>query len=266
MDNALDIFATFVGNELALALGILNSTYVINAISLSQLVAGSLLALKVGTEALQVYVLHTAGDPNADPGGLLRRTAMAAAIIGGVPWLVRTVYTWGGQLAMAVADLSAVNPTPANFLDTLVTAAPMPVFMIITALAATVIWALILIQTGIRAVELAALAAVGPIMAVGLTSVNEGVAGVWWRELVVLSASQAVQTFLIKGFLATIMTFTFNSDVLKLFMLIGWLWVAFKTPTVLRQFAYHSGIGGVAVGAAQQAGTMYIMRRMLTKG
>ncbi|MGB9847281.1 MAG: conjugal transfer protein TrbL family protein, partial [Desulfotomaculales bacterium] len=122
-----------------------------------------------------------------------------------------------------------------------------------------------LIQMGIRSVEVAVLAAVGPIMAVGLTRADEGVAAVWWRELIVLSLSQAVQVFLIKGLLSTFMTLTFGADILKLFLLIGWLWVAFRTPTVLRQYAYHSGLGGAIGQTAQTAGTWYIMRRMFTK-
>lgn len=266
MENALTTFAAFAGNEMALALQILDSVYVQSAVHLAQTVAGSLLAVKVGAEALQVYILHTHGDPGADPGGLLKRSAVAAAIIGAGPWLVKTVYTWGNDLAQSVANLSAVNPNPANFIDTIVSVGTTPFLIMITAIAALVIWALILIQTGIRAVEVASLAAVGPFMAVGLTRADEGVAAVWWRELVVLSTSQALQTFMMKGFLATIMTFTFNSDVLKLFLLIGWLWVAFKTPAVLRQFAYHTGLGGAIGQASQTAGTWYIMRRMFMRG
>nr|WP_156276696.1 conjugal transfer protein TrbL family protein [Moorella glycerini] len=266
MENALTSFVSFTGNEMALALQILDSAYVQSAVHLAQAVAGSLLAVKVGAEALQAYILHTHGDPGADPGGLLKRTAVAAAIIGAGPWLVKTVYTWGNDLAQSVANLSAVNPNPVNFLDTLVSLGTTPTLILIADIAALGIWVLILIQTGIRAVEVAALAAVGPFMAVGLTRADEGVAAVWWRELVVLSGSQALQTFLVKGFLATIVTFTFNSDVLKLFLLIGWLWVAFKTPAVLRQFAYHTGLGGAMGQAGQTAGTMYIMRRMFMRG
>ncbi|KYH30771.1 conjugal transfer protein TrbL family protein [Neomoorella mulderi] len=266
MENALTTFAAFAGNEMALALQILDSVYVQNAINLAQTVAGSLLAVKVGAEALQVYILHVHGDPGADPGGLLKRSAMAAAAVGCGPWMARTVYKWGNDLALSVANLSAVSQNPANFIDTIVSVGTTPFLIMITAIAAIVIWALILIQTGIRAVEVAALAAVGPIMAVGLTRADEGVAAVWWRELIVLSASQALQTFLVKGFLATVMTFTFNSDVLKLFLLIGWLWVAFKTPAVLRQFAYHTGLGGAMGHAGQTAGTWYIMRRMFIRG
>jgi hypothetical protein len=263
-ENALTTFAQFAGNEMALAMQILNSAYVQNAIALSQTAGGTLLALKVGVEATQTYILHLHGEP-ADPGGLLKRTVFAAGAIGAGPWMVKNVYLWGSSLADSVAQLASVNSN-VHPLDTLITfTATAPFLIILTALIAIVIWALILIQMGIRSVEVAVLAAVGPIMAVGLTRADEGVAAVWWRELVVLSLSQAVQVFLIKGLLSTFMTLTFGADILKLFLLIGWLWVAFRTPTVLRQFAYHSGLGGAIGHTAQTAGTWYIMRRMFTR-
>ena len=263
-ENALTTFAQFAGNEMALAMQILNSAYVQNAIALSQTVGGTLLALKVGVEATQTYILHLHGEP-VDPGGLVKRTAFAAGAIGAGPWMVKNVYLWGSSLADSVAQLASVNPN-VHPLDTLITfTATAPFLIILTALIAIVIWALILIQMGIRSVEVAVLAAVGPIMAVGLTRADEGVAAVWWRELVVLSLSQAVQVFLIKGLLSTFMTLTFGADILKLFLLIGWLWVAFRTPTVLRQYAYHSGLGGAIGHTAQTAGTWYIMRRMFTR-
>ncbi|SMB95894.1 hypothetical protein SAMN00808754_1345 [Thermanaeromonas toyohensis ToBE] len=264
-ENALTTFAQFAGNEMALATQILDSVYVQNAIRLAQTLAGSLLALKVGVEATRSYVLYLGGDPGADPGGLLKRTAFAVGAIAAGPWMVKNVYLWGSALADSVAHLGSVGQ-PLFPLDTIITfTATAPFLIIITSLIAIVIWALILIQMGIRSVEVALLAAVGPVMAVGLTRADEGVAAVWWRELVVLSASQAVQVFLIKGFLATVMTITFGADILKLFLLIGWLWVAFKTPAVLRQFAYHSGLGAAIGHTAQTAGTWYIMRRMFTR-
>lgn len=264
-ENALTTFAQFAGNEMALAVRILDSVYVQNAIRFAQTLAGSLLALRVGVEATRSYILHLHGDPGADPGGLLKRTALAAGAIGAGPWLVKNVYLWGSSLADSVAHLGAVGQ-PSSPLDTIITfAATAPFLIIITSLIAIVIWALILIQMGIRSIEVALLAVVGPVMAVGLTRVDEGVAAVWWRELVVLSASQAVQVFLVKGLLATVMTITFGADLLKLFLLIGWLWVAFKTPAVLRQFAYHSGLGAAIGHTAQTAGTWYLMRRMFTR-
>jgi len=37
---------------------------------------------------------------------------------------------------------------------------------------------------------------------------------------------------------------------------IAWLWVAFKTPSVLKQFAYHTGVGSLASGATRMGQTI----------
>jgi len=268
LDSLLSLFASFLGNEMALALKILNTPYVTNAIYLIKVVAGTLLGVKVAAEALKTYILYSSGDSSAQPLELLKRTAFAALMISAGPWAVTTVYEWGTELAKAVASLPSTqvaNPTEgiSTILQQLSSFSSAVIFI---ALTAVVIWILILIQTGIRAVEVAFLAVSAPIMAVGLTRADEGVWSVWWRELIVLSLSQAVQTFMIRGFLSTGVNMQFTQPVLNLLMLIGWLWVAFKTPAVLRQFAYHTGVGGAVGQTAQSAGSMYIMRKMIMKG
>jgi len=265
LESLVSMFTSFFGDEMAVALKILNTPYITNGIKLAQIIAGTLLALKVAAEALKTYILYNSGDSSAQPLELVKRTAFAAAMVSTSPWLVTKVYTFGADLAKEVAALPAVkleNPV----LNIVSDISQMSTALLLILLAVIVIWILILIQTAIRAVEIAFIAVSGPIMAVGLTRPDEGVWSVWWRELVVLSLSQAVQTFMIRGFLSTIANMYFTSEILSKLMLIGWLWVAFKTPSVLRQFAYHSGVGGAVGQAAQSAGSMYIMRKMIMKG
>lgn len=265
LDSILSVFVAFAGDEMALALKILETPYVVNAISLSRSLAGSLLGVKVAAEAVKTYILYSSGDPGAEPLSLLRRSAFSAFMIGAGPWAVTTVYKFGGELARAVAKLPSTNAdNPLNTIFSL--SASFSAALVVTSFAAVIIWALILIQTGIRAVEIAFLAVSGPIMAVGLTRPDEGVWSVWWRELIVLSLSQAVQTFMIRGFLSTAANIFFSSPMLNMLMLIGWLWVAFKTPAVLRQFAYHSGMGSAIGHAGQTAGSMYLLRKVMLRG
>lgn len=263
LESTLTTFTGIVGKEMQIAMQVLNNPLISSAVNLAQMIAASLLVVKVALEALRTYILFQNGDSSADPGGLLKRTALAAAAIGSTPWLVRTVYSFGNELALAVSNLPATG-TQESFFNSLVNLAATPLTVSITAIIALIIWILILIQTAIRGVELGLLAAVGPIVAVGLTSSNEGIFSVWWRELIVLSVTQALQTLMIKGFLSQVVDV--SQGVLGLLFMIAWLWVAFKTPNFLRQFAYHSGLGGALGGAAQTAGTWMIIRRMMTRG
>lgn len=268
LNSLLSLFASFLGDEMALALKILNTPYITNAIYFTKLMAGTLLGVKVAAEAFKTYVLYSSGDSSARPFELVKRTAFAALMVSAGPWAVNTIYEWGTELAKAVASLpstQANNPV-AGLQNVLSELSSFSSAIIFVALIAVVVWILILVQTGIRAVEIAFLAVSAPIMAVGLTRPDEGVWTVWWRELIVLSLSQAVQTFMIRGFLSTGVNMQFGQPVLNLLMLIGWLWVAFKTPSVLRQFAYHTGMGSAVGQAGQSAGSMYILRKAILKG
>lgn len=99
----------------------------------------------------------------------------------------------------------------------------------------------------------------GPVMAVGLTQENEGLMGLWWRELLVLSVTQAAQVFLLKGALGMGITW---SPLLA----VAFLWVAVRAPSVLRTMAYHTGVGTATGSAAQAAGTAVIFRRLAARG
>lgn len=261
--------ATFSGTLVAgmsNAQRILDMPIVANTIALSQVVAGSLLGMRLAVEAWRIHVLHLSGEPGGDGGGLLRRTVLAATAIAAAPWVARTVFAWGNSLAQAIASLGTADMSASGTLEVLggaVTGAPI---LMILSLIAIVLFIIILIQTAIRAVELAFLCAAGPIMAVGLTSPTEGVAGLWWRELIVISMSQAAQIFLLTGFMASVTTVAVDFDWMKPLFAIGWLWVAVKAPSVLRTMAYHTGVGGAAGSAAQSGGSMLLMRKIFTKG
>lgn len=252
-------------NSMSKALVILDSPFVAQTILTAQIIAGTLLGIKIAVDAIQTYIMHSHGEAT-DPGGLLIRAATSAAAISSVPWITKTVYSWGTEVAMAVANVQSVEAQNLSPFALLQNPAENPaVLMLIAGIIGLFIWALILVQTGIRAVELSFLAVAGPIMSVGLTSPDKGLFSVWWKELIVICLSQASQVFLIKGAMISLTMFSFEGLIQFLFF-IGWLWVAYKSPSVLRQFAYSTGMGGAVGGATQQVGTLLIMRRMFTGG
>jgi len=180
------------------------------------------------------------------------------------PWIVRTVYTWGNDVAMAIGEM----PTQSDqigFFNSLLALASMNFIVAITAIAAIIIWVLILLQVAIRGIELGLLSIAGPVMAVGLTSANEGIWATWWRELIILSLTQCFQMLTIKGFLTQVTSIA-TDNIIALFMSIAWLWVAFKTPNFLRNLSHSTGLGRVMGGAAQSGMSMVIMRRALRGG
>jgi len=109
LESLVSMFTSFFGDEMAVALKILNTPYITNGIKLAQIIAGTLLALKVAAEALKTYILYNSGDSSAQPLELVKRTAFAAAIVSTSPWIVTKVYTFGADLAKEIASLPAVK-------------------------------------------------------------------------------------------------------------------------------------------------------------
>ncbi len=258
-DSMINMAMLEVTNLMKVARDVLDNPLVRNAIGISQAAAGSLLAVAVTVECLRSYILYQHGEPGADTGRLLTRAALGAAAIAGMPWLAEFVYQLGNSLAGAIGVISSYEIEQGFEGVSLGSALDMPVTLVIMVLIVLVLWFLILVQAAIRGVELGALAVVGPVMAIGLLKNDEGVFATWWRELVVLSMTQALQVLLIKGFLAQGVNMA--SDFGPYFA-IAWLWVTFKAPSFLRQFAHHTGIGSATGGAIK----MVLVRKMLTKG
>lgn len=258
--NLLDVFGSLVVSFTAESLNILNSDYVVQTTIYIQGIALSLLALKALADCLIKYILFQNGE-SIDAGGFLIRIAASVAVITSVPWIIRTIYTFGTSLAMEIVDVRTLQGGEFSLFKSLENPA---ITVLIAGIAGMVLFVLVVVQSYIRAVELAVLSVIGPGMAVGLLNTDGGLFSIWWKELLVISMSQVIQIFLLKGSLACMGLL--NSPISNVITLIAWLWVAYKTPTVLRQYAYSSGVGGAAGNVAQQAGSMYILRRAVLKG
>lgn len=258
-----------IAREHLVAIEILNSHFIINTTNSIQVIAGLLLSIKIAVDVTRQYILFASGDSDSNPVKVLRRAGYAAAMIAGGPWIAREVFTWGAQLSIMVAQTPVaeqINPFEA-IVNSLVAAAVVNFAVVIVILGALVFYCLILVQTIIRAVELAFITVAAPIMAVGLTYQEEGVWAVWWREMVVLSLSQAVQMFFLTGFFSA-MTAIAHLEIFGLssFLLpIAWLFVAYKSPAMLKQFAYHTGVGQSAYGAVRSYVSPAI-RSLITRG
>lgn len=271
-EQAINLFLQFLAAISGVAVQVLDLPVVTQAILYSQAVAGSVLATKVAYEAWVTYILRQNGDPDADPSGLLFRSASAAAFIGGMPWLVRWVYLFGTAVASDIARLPGVDyadmgsPLQA-LLDILLAQRAYVIFTCIGILFALVMFIVILIQTFVRAAELAVAAVVGSFMALGLTNENSSIFGNWFRELISLTFAQAIQIFMVKVSFFTLTYFHFAGiPLFNLFVFCGFLWVTYKSPSILKQYVHSTGLGRAIGGTASSLGSMALMRRFFTRG
>lgn len=273
VDGLFSLIAGLMTNISASAIMVLDLELVKQAILYSQVIAISLLTLKVAFEVSHTYILRQSGDPDSDPGGVLIRMAQSIAIISGVPWLVRNIYIFGSTVANDISKLPGIdyqttdNPLKAIWDLLHATDSSAMALYAIGIIIGVVMIIVVIIQSFIRAGELAVLAVAGAWMSVSLGGTNNGLFSTWWKELVAVSLTQALQIFLIKlafsalevnalGFSAT------NNPFVSLLLFIAILWVCIKAPSVLRSYIHSTGTGKVA----GQAGSMVIMRMAMKGG
>lgn len=271
-----DIIAMATGvlaNEHRMAMDILNTGFIQSAITAAQWIAGSLLAIKTTLEMLRIYILFNTGDSGAYPERFLQRVIYSAAMIVGSPWLAQFVFKIGAEMAIAFSQIPVVDLTDDNPLFVLVQrilfgGAVFNFGFSVILLFFVVFWLIIILQTTIRSVELAFACVSAPLMAIGLTHYEEGIWAAWWRNVVVLAMSQAVQMFFLTGFFSSIMglvAMDVEITFVNLLLPCAWLYVAYRSPTMLKELSYHTGTGQMISGGVRSYVTP-VIRSLITKG
>lgn len=270
VEQFINSFSSLFGLIMGSAADVLSSKIVIWGIAYTQAIALSIVAVKIASEAISTHILYTNGDPDADPTGLLVRGAQSIAIIGGVPWILRQLFLIGTAIAQDVINMKGYETGDLNLLFFGQTVEGLSIALSILTIVAVVFLVIIFLQTNIRAAELGSHAVIGAIIALNLTSTNRTLYSNWLKKAMVLTMSQGLQLFLLKAAfysLASAIVVDGNFDtILKAFGgFFGWLYVSYKTPGSLQTLVYSSGVSNIIGGSAQQAGSMYAMRKMMVK-
>lgn len=252
VETMLNLFATSGAIR-----DITHMPWVQQLISNGRVIAVSLLILRTTWEAYQLMALKADGAPT-DVSGLAKRVIMSAAAIFAFPEIVRYLIQFGNGLALAVANTGfGVDPASVNLDEILeeffaakavAGAATIGIFPLVVIGGIFLFLFLIFMQALARTVEITLSAIVGPWMALGYMSSGGGTAAVWWRESIVISLAHAVQMLLLYMSVAFGVGPGFSSigTSLRPFFFIASLWITFKTPQILRNYAYSTGMRGAA--------------------
>jgi hypothetical protein len=240
-----------------------------NLITGAQALAGAILATRAAWEAVQLALIRNEGGV-VDISGFVKRVGLTAAAIAGGPWVAKQALLAGNMLAQAVAHaglttgLDQIDRTVTSSLATFTIDTVFTPFLLVFAI---VIIFLCFAQSMVRTIEMTLAAILSPLMALGFMS-GGGSADVWWREVIVVASSQAVQMMLLylaASLLVAPLPGTATNFVAP-FLFAACCWVAFRTPHILRTYAYSTGVGSAAVGAAAgvagQAATRLILSRL----
>jgi len=272
IESAVNMFLSLLNGINTVTVSVLDLPIVNKTILYSQGLAFSILVVKFTYEVWYNHILRQDGDSDADLPGVFINLAKSVVMIAAVPWLTKQMYVWGTAIASDIASLDgAADPLSQSGVfmrvigdvqNALGASIAIAAVAIISAL---VLFVIVLIQAFIRAAELAVVAVSGSLMALGLTNDSSQMFQTWWRELLSLSLAQAVQIFLLKvSFYA--LTLGTTVPILNLLFFTGFVWVTYKSPTVIKQYLYSSGVGSAVGGTAKSVGSMVLMRRLMMRG
>jgi len=256
-------FAVNMVESMKIGLDMINFPFVKNVIQYSQTVAFSLIILFTAYHAVITYILWREGNSSGNPGDLIKQAVFGVAMVFSVPWLIKNVYTFGTYLALDVAQKASFDFANASPFFIFKLAAGGVFAFTVGGLVCLILWLIIVIQSYIRAAEIVFLAVAGPLLFV--RGFNE-LAGHWWKNLVSVSVTQAIIIIMVKLAVVSITYFAGAGGANELLLIIGILWVAIKTPAVVKEYAYSSGVGRGITGTTQSVGSYYLMRKALTKG
>ncbi len=265
------IFAGILHNEITLAFQ--QVPWAQSMIGLCQGVAAALLCLRIIWELWRFGVSRAEGDP-VDLGRIWRGSAYALAGIFVGPWLTLQLLTFGNDMVQAIiAILQAPVANPGALLQNMLDSGVLVVAggaltpagagivaliaLVVVVLVIVILMIIIWVETMVRSIEILIAALMSPLAAIGFVSVDDGTAGVWWRQTVALVAAQVVQVAVLSIAMLLLETTTFPLWT-RVGGCIGALIVAVRAPHVVQQYTYHTGVGGGTMQMVQQAATMAI--------
>lgn len=243
-----------------------SAPWLIYLIHLSQVFAGALLGVVLTWQGYHLYIMRSSGE-GGNPTDLIGKVVYGVAGIVVYPWAARSMIPFANGLADMVAKAPFGTSLPnmsTNLQSTLATSLQAKAgmfFVPLLMLVGIVLLIVVFIQSLIRTVELIVIGVVGPIFAIGWVG-NGSVAMAFWRELITLGMSQVVQVMMlwITSALVASDVQTVGQAIISPFMLIASLWVCYKSPSLLRQWTYHTGIGGAVGSGASSAIHVALMR------
>lgn len=250
----LNPFLSFLGWALGHiangSLAMANAPWVHSAEAVSATFAGTLLGLYVAWKALTEYILWNEGS-GSDATGYWAKAILRVFIYGAISgFLPYAVFAWGIQYGAAL--VAAPAKSTISVLQTMVSGLTGMggVDMLVLALMIVVVLIAILIvfvQMFIRGAELTIYVIAAPLMALGWLNTDGGVWQAWWKNLVILSMSSAVQWLALKGLVVTVVVAIIGTPFgafEAILMMLAWAWVAIRGAHMLQQWSYRTGMGG----------------------
>jgi len=270
-----------------------NLPWVQNMRATTTWVAVTLLGVYTAYKAFHHYILWNEGTADPDGSVLFKSILRTIIYIGISGTLAIAVFNWGLALAATLTSTTMLAADQ-SFHGIIGNVVALPgslvglvLALVVGILAGVVMLVIVSFQVAIRAAELVVYVVAAPLVALGQMNADGGTWSAWWQNLVILSLSQAVQMLSFVGLVESTQVLTTPADtqwiqslitnapitapvamqadvvmtvvntIFTVLLMIGWLVVALRGPHLLKQWAYHTGVGSSMMYVGTNLGKTY---------
>lgn len=241
----LGFLARFMISAGSTSLALAHQPWVSSTVSVTTAVAGGLLFLALAWKATAEYILWNEGT--SSDGGAIFFKGVLRVIIYGSAGTTLAYMTFRFGILFAAALMAAPVHAAANGVALLVNVQMVPFDLLVLSLgelAITISLIVVALTMFVRAAELCIYVVAAPLVALGQFNPQGGIWQLWWKNLVILSLSTAVQWLCLHGMVATVATTmlgTPGGPIVAVMEMAAWAYVAIRGPHLLQQWSYRTG-------------------------
>lgn len=244
-------FLVFFNKLQSGAVYLLDLPVIENIVTYVQLLVGGLIGIKILYDIIMTHFLRMNGDKQLQVHHFLFRSIYAVFIVSFMPFIIKYMWNFGSSVS---SDIQSLQPTVEEikgfFQDSqaslmhMLNMQDMHVLLsLISVIVALLLMILIWLQMYIRNIELAMYMFIGMFTAIGLNE-NPDAMSPWYKKILVLCFSQAVQMFLLKvSFVLLLFPQTNQAgDIFQQFLLfLACLYFTFQAPSSLEGYLANTG-------------------------
>lgn len=244
---------------------ILNSSEVISGITVSQVVAFTLVTVLAAKELLNVYILELDGDSETNPLDFLVKVAVAVALIASALPITNMLLSAADSFALEFISSKTFEVTFTA--DQVSGALEESGLSAITVLIFLIIYifmlAMVGFKAGVRSAELALLTIIFPLFACDYVSISQEKWKAFFSSYMVVIFGYIVQMISLKLSFMRVASVTTSKSLTDFFIALVFLHFATKAPQWLEKFTYSSGTKKNVGGAVKGAGNVAL--RLMTR-
>lgn len=213
----------------------------------------------VGTYAIKllfdIYVLHTDGDPDADPLEMLTRIAKAVAVIICGQFVVEKGIELAGKLAtdfqFITGYLNTGDITLAESLKGLITMYTLSVGILLIIIAIIIGLLMFIFKAAKRGAELILIGVMLPFAAIDILTTSKERWNSFVSNAMVTIMGYVIQLFCFEIFMTLFKRGTERGEIEALLACLAWLGVVLSAPKMLQKYLHKTGVGDLAKGVTR---------------